>query len=53
MQTSRLSRRNRIILYIVSVLLVLSMVISAIVSFSPTAQTTQSQGVTPTTVVAP
>ena len=32
-----LSRRNRIILYIVSALLVLSMIISALVSFSPTA----------------
>lgn len=34
-----LSRRNRIILYIVSLFLVLSMIISAIVSFSPTATT--------------
>ena len=50
MQMSRLSRRNRIILYVVSVLLILSMVISAIVSFTPSAQT---HSVTPTAITAP
>ena len=33
-----LSRRNRIILYIMTVLIVLSMILSAIVAFTPTAQ---------------
>ena len=39
MSMKNLSRRNRTVLYIVTVMLILSMVISAIVSFSPTAQT--------------
>jgi hypothetical protein len=38
-----LSRRNRTILYIVTVTLILSMVISAIVSFSPSVTRTVQQ----------
>ncbi len=53
MDTRRLSRRNRIILYIISILVVLSMVISAIVAFSPTSQTTQYQTPTPPAAAAP
>jgi hypothetical protein len=45
MGMKNLSRRNQIILYIISILLVLSMIISAIVSFSPTAT---SQAARPT-----
>ena len=51
MYTNRLSRRNRIILYIISALVVLSMLISAIVAFSPTPQPGQTP--TPTVVAAP
>ncbi|MCL5274674.1 MAG: hypothetical protein M1434_08010 [Chloroflexi bacterium] len=48
-----LSRRNRTVLYIVTVMLILSMVISAIVSFSPTAQTVDSsQQAVPAPLVA-
>ncbi len=52
MDTSRLSRRNRIILYVISILVVLSMVISAIVAFSPPSQP-NNQAPTPTVAAAP
>jgi hypothetical protein len=42
MGMQKLSRRNRIILYIVSALIVMSMIISAIVSFTPSVQTVQT-----------
>ncbi|MCL4507684.1 MAG: hypothetical protein M1140_16930 [Chloroflexi bacterium] len=53
MSMKNLSRRNRTVLYIVTVMLILSMVISAIVSFSPTAQTVDSsQQAVPAPLVA-
>ncbi len=52
MDTRRLSRRNRIILYIISILVVLSMVISAIVAFSPPS-TSPNQSGTPTVLATP
>lgn len=36
MTTQNLSRRNRIIIYVISIMIVLSMIISAVVSFTPT-----------------
>ncbi len=53
MDTRRLSRRNRIILYIISILVVLSMVISAIVAFSPGSEPGATLTPTPTEYVAP
>ncbi len=53
MDTRRLSRRNRIILYIISILVVLSMVISAIVAFTPSSQPSTDLTPTPTVVAAP
>ena len=50
MDTRRLSRRNRIILYVISVLIVLSMIISAIVSFSPSSSSNRSPVATVTAV---
>jgi hypothetical protein len=37
-----LSRRNQIIFYVIAIILVLSMLLSAIVAFSPTPQNTQN-----------
>ena len=39
MGMQKLSLRNRIILYVISALIVLSMIISALVSFTPSVQT--------------
>ena len=41
MLMKNLSRRNRTILYVITVILIMSMVISALVSFSPVASTAQ------------
>ena len=42
MGTQKLSLRYRIILYVISAMVVLSMIISAIVSFSPSVQVPQA-----------
>ena len=48
MGMKNLSQRNRIILYIITLLLILSMIISALVSFSPRTTGTNDTGPTPT-----
>lgn len=45
MALKNLSRRNRIILYVVTVMIIFSMVISAIASFTPVVSTVQQQPV--------
>jgi hypothetical protein len=50
MGMKNLSQRNRIILYIITLLLILSMIISALVSFTP--RTTSTNGESPTATVA-
>ena len=42
MGMQKLSRRNRFILYFISALIVLSMLISALVSFTPSVQSVQT-----------
>ena len=50
MAMQNLSKRNRVILYIFSILIVLSMIISAVVSFTPPTPT--NTNVRPTATVA-
>jgi len=46
MLMKNLSRRNRTILYVITIILILSMVISALVSFSPVSTVRPSQTIT-------
>ena len=46
-----LSRRNRMILYVITIMLLLSMIISAVVAFTPTTQ--NPQNVSPTVTQVP
>ncbi|HEY3291279.1 MAG TPA: hypothetical protein VGK87_14215 [Anaerolineae bacterium] len=45
MTLKNLSRRNRIILYVITIMIIFSMVISAIASFTPVVSTGQQQSV--------